>query len=285
MCALPLTARALTAVSALSLLWSVDISLTLRKDSIYVKRVAAALVMLGVGTALAAPASAAGTTVYGSAKMTWTVAASAQVALVTDYNTTTVQGTTSPTFGVNGSGSCGAPAGETNNTLTFGSVSPGAVGYTGCNYPNAVAVGVNTNDTAGYKVVEYVDSAIPAGTAICAFANGASGANAAVTTRTGASVPVAYAAGACAPGGTALTAITAGLTGTGSGAANTPAGNGTLNATPAYTPYTAGGYTLATGTGATTGFAWQGEDVQLNVSFAASTATNSTDIVFAVIPT
>src|ERR1700685_1832559 len=141
-----------------------------RKDS-NVKRAVAALVMLGIATVCAAPSSAA-TTVYGSAQLKYTVNATASISIAVNYDTNgNIQPAVASTILASAAGNCTAGVAEGSNaTLTSGGITPpgGAGTYTSCLYKNALSVGVNSNDSAGVKVMEYVD-VLPAGTVICAY--------------------------------------------------------------------------------------------------------------------
>src|ERR1700733_2579823 len=194
-----------------------------RKDS-NVKRALAALVMLGISAATAAP-SAAATTVYGSAQLKYTVNATAAVSILPSA-----------------AGNCSAAVAEgANATLTFGGITPPAAGYTGCYYQNAVSVGVQSNDSLGVQVMEYLDVA-PAGTAVCVFPLGAANTFNALPTASGASGnPAAYTGAACPTvnsiAGKLLTALGAATAGTGFGAAGAPAGGTSQRPAPPPPPH------------------------------------------------
>ncbi|MGD1066569.1 MAG: hypothetical protein ABR975_07110 [Vulcanimicrobiaceae bacterium] len=170
------------------------------------KRALAALVMLGIATVTAAPSMAA-TTVYGSAQIKYTINATAQVAIATNYTSTAPYGQSAgaATILASTAGNCAAGVAETGATLTFGAITPGssATTYTSCLYKNALLVGVNSNDSTGFKVWEYTDT-VASGTVICAYAN---------NTATMAASPVASPATAIAGNGTCA-APTGGAAGT-----------------------------------------------------------------------
>ncbi len=246
------------------------------------KRVAAALVMLGVGTALGAPAGAA--TLGGSAHLVWTVGSVTSVSLITDYSAATVQGTTLPTEQASGAGTCAAATGsESANTLTFGMITPPTTAYQGCSYPNAIALGVQSNDSNGYKIYEYAN-AVPTGTTFCAFPNDTTmNTNATMSSRTAPAAATGTAT--CATGGTALAAMTGTATGSGYGAPGTAVANGTSNATPTFIPWTSGGYNFVSYASSSPTVQWAGQDVQINVNNAAASGTPATtEIIFAVVP-
>src|ERR1700733_4101591 len=208
-----------------------------RKDS-NVKRALAALVMLGISAATAAP-SAAATTVYGSAQLKYTVNATAAVSIAVNYDPTTgsIKNAVAGSILPSAAGNCSAAVAEgANATLTFGGITPPAAGYTGCYYQNAVSVGVQSNDSLGVQVMEYLDVA-PAGTAVCVFPLGAANTFNALPTASGASGnPAAYTGAACPTvnsiAGKLLTALGAATAGTGFGAAGAPAGATTNRTAP-----------------------------------------------------
>src|SRR6202035_1371214 len=125
------------------------------------KRALAALVMLGIATATAAP-SMASTTVYGSAQLKYTVNATAAVSIAVNYDPTTgsIKNATAGSILPSVAGNCSAAVAEgVNATLTFGGITPPGAGYTGCYYQNRISVGVQSNDTLGVKIMEYLDVA------------------------------------------------------------------------------------------------------------------------------
>jgi len=120
--------------------------------------------MLGIATASAAPTMAA-TTVYGSAQLKYTVNATAAVSIAVNYDPTTgsIKNATAGSILASAAGNCSAAVAEgANATLTFGGITPPGAGYTGCYYQNAISVGVQSNDSSGIDVYEYLDVA-PAG--------------------------------------------------------------------------------------------------------------------------
>ncbi len=245
--------------------------------------------MLGIATVCAGPASAAPPTVYGSAQLKYTVNATAAVSIAVNYSATgAIQAGTASTILPSTAGSCaaGVAEGATAN-LTFGGITPPAAGYTGCYYKNAISVGVNSNDSAGVKVVEYFDTAVT-GTQLCAFFLDATP-KAAPTASGAAGNPAAYTA-SCptvnAVAGVALAPLGAATNGTsGYGAAGNPPVATNVNATPLYTAYTSGGATLySTASQPPAGWNYMGQDVQLNVSAAAPSGAQTNVITVAVIP-
>jgi hypothetical protein len=263
-----------------------------------VKRAVAALVMLGIATATAAPSMAA-TTVYGSAQLKYTVNATASVSIAVNYDPTTgsIKNATAGSILPSAAGNCTAAVAEgVNATLTFGGITPpGGAAYTGCYYQNAVSVGVLSNDTNGVKVLEYLDS-VPTGTAVCVFPLGTVNTLSALPAASGASGnPAAYTGAACPTvnsiAGQALTAPN-GSTITGGpnfGAAGAPAGVTTnVNATTSYVAWTAGGVQLFNGAAAAglsgTTYKYVGQDVQMNVNGTAASGANTSIITVAVIP-
>jgi hypothetical protein len=245
--------------------------------------------MLGIATATAAPSMAA-TTVYGSAQLKYTVNATAAVSIAVNYDPVTgsIKNATAGSILPSVAGNCTAAVAEgANATLTFGGITPPAAGYTGCYYQNAISVGVQSNDTNGVKIVQYLDT-LATGTQVCSFPLNA--APAALPGASGASGnPAAYTA-SCptvnSVAGTALTALGATTAGTGFGAAGAPAGVTTnVTATPTATVYTAGGQTLYSGTGVSgAAFKYIGEDIQMNVGGSATSGAATAVITVAVIP-
>jgi hypothetical protein len=249
--------------------------------------------MLGIATAVSTPGMAA-TTVYGSAQLKYTVNATAAVSIAVNYDPTTgsIKNATAGSILPSAAGMCSAAVAEgVNATLTFGGITPpGGAGYTGCYYQNAISVGVQSNDTSGVKIFEYLDVA-PAGTAVCVFPLGAANTLNALPTASGASGNPAAFGGSCptvnAVAGQTLGALGAVTVGTGFGAAGAPAGVTTnVTANPTSTVYTAGGYNLYTGTTGLSGttFKYVGQDVQMNVNGTAASGAATSVITFAVIP-
>jgi len=247
--------------------------------------------MLGIATVTAAPSMAA-TTVYGSAQIKYTINATAQVAIATNYTSSAPfgQSAAASTILASTAGNCAAGVAETGATLTFGAITPGssATTYTSCLYKNAILVGVNSNDTNGFKVWEYTDT-VASGTVICAYAN---------NTATMAAAPVASPAtaiagnGTCAAptggaAGTALTGQGASTAGTGFGGASNP-GTGTWDVTATPTATTAGGVgdNIFSPTSAAGTWLYGGEDISFSAnSTAASSSVTQTNVVtVAVIP-
>ncbi|MBV8579353.1 MAG: hypothetical protein JOZ86_01860 [Candidatus Eremiobacteraeota bacterium] len=254
------------------------------------KRAAAALVMLGIATATAAPSMAA-TTVYGSAQLKYTVNATASLSLSTNYTATGAQAAGAASILSNPAGNCSAGVAESTATLTFGGITPPASGMTGCYYKNAIGIGILSNDGAGVKVFEYTDT-LAAGTAICVMtpttvtpvASGSlalSGVAAAPAPATNATTCGA------APGGdnaTALTAQGAATAGTGFGAAGAPGGTD-VTATPTATTAGSVGFPWYSGTGVNGAtYSFIGEDVQFNVSGTAVSGAATNVITVALVP-
>jgi hypothetical protein len=253
-----------------------------------VNRAVTALASLGIVTALAAPSMAA-TTVYGSAQLKYTVNATAAVSIAVNYDATgAIQSGVASSILPSVAGNCTAGVAEgTLATLTFGGITPPASGYTGCYYKNAISVGVSSNDALGLKVYQYTDT-LATGTQICAFQLNA--APAAAPTQSGASAnPGPYVA-ACPTvngvTGVALTALGPVTAGTGFGAAGVPVGPTTnVTATPTATTYVAGPPAIySTGAAVGAAFKYIGEDIQMNVSAAATSGAATNVITYAVIP-
>jgi hypothetical protein len=247
--------------------------------------------MLGIATVCAAPSSAA-TTVYGSAQLKYTVNATASVSIAVNYDTNgNIQPTTASSILASAAGNCTNGVAESSNaTLTFGGITPpGSAGsYTSCYYKNAISVGINSNDSAGVKVVEYVD-AVQTGTVICAYPIDATPKSkptqSGATAITGSGTCPAATGGAGA--GTALSGLGAVTAGTGYGAQGNPGSPTTVVTTgaPTATAYTAGGLTLYnTASAPPAGWNFMGEDVSMNVSPAAPSGANTQVITIALIP-
>jgi len=227
------------------------------------------------GSALAAPAGNA----YGSVKLTWNVLPTLTAVVHTDYTNsiTFPNAGGSATIGYAGTagGSC-VPNTNVDLTVDFGTITEAPTGYTACNYDNAVATSVDTNDAAGFQVNEYLDeqpgSLVPV---VCAFPNQPASLGAADATTTGvslstraASPPAVYTGAACAAGGSVVPFVNSGGTLNHAGVAAAQPGS--------LTPGSYGGenYSItaltATGlewfSGTTTGTAViAGEDLQLNL--------------------
>ena len=253
------------------------------------KRAAAALAVLGFATVTAAPSMAA-TNVYGSAKINYTVNATASVSIATNYDATGNQTLGAPSILPSAAGMCQAPAAETNANITFAGITPPGAGSTGCYYKNALSIGVLSNDVAGVKVIEYVD-VLQTGEAVCMYPLDATLKNA--PTASGASGnPAAISAGTCQTVNSVVPAKLSALGandspgGVGYGAAGAPPGVTTVvNATPAYKIYTAGGSTICTCIASGTTWKFLGQDIQLNVDgTAASGAAVGNTVTVAVIP-
>ncbi len=254
------------------------------------KRAVAALVMLGIATVTAAPSSAA-PTVYGSAQLKYTVNATASISIAVNYDVNgAIQPAAASSILASAAGNCAAGVAEASNaTLTFGGITPpgGAGTYTSCYYKNALSVGVNSNDSAGVKVVEYVDAVQP-GTVICAYPIDATPKNkptqSAATAIAGSGLcPAATGGGA----GTALTGLGAVTAGAGFGALGNPGAPATVvtAGAPTATAYTAGGLTLYnTAAAPPAGWNFMGQDVSMNVSPAAPSGANTQVITIALIP-
>jgi hypothetical protein len=249
--------------------------------------------MLGI-TATAAPAFAAGTPVYGSAQLKYTVNATAAVSLAVNYDPTTgsIKNATAGSILPSVAGNCSAAVAEgANATLTFGGITPPGAGYTGCYYQNAISLGVQSNDSLGIDVYEYLDVA-PTGTAVCVFKLGAANTLNNLPPASGASgTPGAYTGAACptvnSVGGQLLTALGAATAGSGFGAAGAPAGVTTnVTATPTATTYSAGPTAIYGGSTGLSGVAFKylGQDVQMNVNGSAASGAATSIITFAVVP-
>ena len=182
------------------------------------KRLLVSSVLVAALLAPARPAFAS-TTSQGSAKLQWTTSPTATMAIATQYSAAFAQGTGAPQLLSSVAGTCGAPAAETNFTLSFGNLTPKSGASSACLYKNALAVSISTNDAQGYAINQYLDSAPAASVGLCAFPNG------------GASFPLAPAAAPVAltarsgnPAAGAFTGTV--LTSCGAGGSIVPAGAG-----------------------------------------------------------
>jgi hypothetical protein len=247
--------------------------------------------MLGIATVTAAPSSAA-PTVYGSAQLKYTVNATASISIAVNYDVNgAIQPAVASSILASAVGNCAAGVAEASNaTLTYGGITPpgGAGTYTSCYYKNAISVGVNSNDSAGVKVVEYVD-AVQVGTVICAYPIDATPKNkptqSAATAIAGSGVCPGATGGSGA--GTALTGLGAVTAGAGFGALGNPGAPATVvtAGAPTATTYTAGGLTLYnTAVAPPAGWNFMGQDVSMNVSPAAPSGANTQVITIALIP-
>jgi hypothetical protein len=242
--------------------------------------------MLGIATVTAAPCVAA-TTVYGSAQLKYTVNATASISIAVNYDSNgNIQPAVASTILASAAGNCTAGVAEASNaTLTFGGITPpgGAGTYTSCLYKNALSVGVNSNDSAGVKVMEYMD-VLPAGTVVCAYPIDATPKSkptqSAATAIAGNGTCAAPTGGAA---GTALTALGATTAGAGYGAQGNPGAPTTVvvAGTPTSTVYTAGGFSLYNSGAAAPPAGWNfmGQDVSLSVSPAAASGSNLTSVI------
>src|ERR1700738_2257167 len=89
------------------------------KGFAYVKRLLAASAIVATLAASTLAAHAASTRT-GAAQIQFTSAATATLAIVTQYNAAFAQGAAAPTLLPSIAGVCTPPAGETNFTLSFG---------------------------------------------------------------------------------------------------------------------------------------------------------------------
>jgi hypothetical protein len=238
------------------------------------KRVAYALVALGLTTFTVAPAFAASP--QGAVQMKWNVAATASLTLATNYTTAagaqslganTLQG--SPTAGV-----CTSASSETALTMTFGALNASPTVETACNYQRAVLANVITNDSSGYKINEWLDQAPTTGIQFCAFPNGSTAAGAGPAS-VNTSAPAAISGSTCAGSGALLPAGSA-ATGTGPGQPGTA---GIRSSTAPGTPYN-----WVSATTSTAGLNY-GQDIQINLSAnQASSTTDTSYIIIQLVP-
>jgi hypothetical protein len=183
------------------------------KGFAFVKRLLAASAIVATLTASTLAAHAASTRT-GAAQIQFTSAATATLAIVTQYNAAFAQGLAVPTLLPSQVGVCAPSVGEVAFTVSFGSMTPRSNAATACLYKNALAVSVSTNDANGFAVNEYLDTPPSNGVGICAYPNG--GASFPLTPAV-APVPASTQSGNPAPG-----------TFTGSALTNCPGGGGVV---------------------------------------------------------
>lgn len=233
--------------------------------------------MLASTAAMSSQAFAAATVnQYGSVKLQWNVAVAMNAVVHTNYTAAFAFGGATANIGSNPANSCGATSpGNTDLNLQFGTVSPTFGSTASCDYQNAVGVSVQTNDSNGFAVNQYLDAALPAGTNLCAFPNNASKTfpvtpAAAITTSAWTTAPAAY-SGACAAGGASIT--NAGVI---QQAGNAPAQPGpAVSYTGEYASSAApaGSVFISNATAAGAPLIG-GEDLQLNVASTAASGNN-----------
>jgi hypothetical protein len=245
-----------------------------------VKRALTIAVLLASAAAMSGQALAAATVnQYGSVKLQWNVAVAMNAVVHTNYTSAFANGGATATVGSNGSGSCtAAPTGNSDLNLVYGTITPSFSGTQGCDYQNAVGVSVQTNDTNGFAVYEYLDTALPAGTNLCAFANDAAKtfpvtAASSITTTQYGTAPTAY-SGACASGGAAITNA-----GTIQNAGVAPAQPSATYAGEYASAAADTGQEFLTYSSAAGTAVLGGEDLQLNVSSSAASGTALTDVM------
>lgn len=249
------------------------------------KRVLAIAAVISAAALLEAPAAfAAGTPQYGSVQLQWNVATLMTAHIATNYGASFANGATT-TLLSNPASTCAASNAATGYQINFGQVTPSSTVAVGCTATNALATSVITNDSAGYKVYEYLDAAAASGINFCAFPNnGASFPLSADTTtfgnvassRTGTG-PAAY-SGSCAAGGQAITQ------GTGGSLQNAGAGGGDVGGTGEYYKAPTGGtgtpIVSTTAADATAGYT--GQDLQINLAANQASTATAQDLVMTV---
>ncbi|HTW83972.1 MAG TPA: hypothetical protein VMD91_07905 [Candidatus Sulfotelmatobacter sp.] len=131
----------------------------------------------------ARPAAATTTTVYGSGNpiVEWNQATTGTLNLYPNYSTTTGQTNVSGIGSIvaasnaafTGGAGCTASPAQTSNIIDFSDVyAPAAGKTTGCDYKNALSIGVTTNDTNGWNVTELLQLGPGAGIYLCGIPNG-----------------------------------------------------------------------------------------------------------------
>lgn len=244
--------------------------------------------MLASAAAMSGPALAVGTPQYGSVKLMWNVSTALTAVIHSSY--TAAFAYAAPAGNLpNPAGTCQAAPGGSNADLTldFGPIVPSLTATVACTYLNAVGASVTDNDSAGVKVYEAIDAALPTGTNLCAFPNtGAAfpmtpAASITQSTRTGVG-PAVYSAG-CAAGGSAVPVAAGGaITGT-AGTSSVVGGTGETyqNAT---TPYSIGGLNWISTASSNVTAVLAGEDLQLNVGSTATSGAQSAIMTIQFIP-
>jgi hypothetical protein len=227
------------------------------------RSLAAAAFALLIGSASLSPASAATTTVTASTQpiVEWSASVTGTLQLNPNYvssgSIATNGQTNSSGIGtvVAALGSGYSPAGnncqsnptQTSNIINFGNVSlPIGSNVTACDYKNALAIEVTTNDTTGWSVTQQLTIAIGSDFILCAIPNGS-------LTASGTAVPTSSA-----------TSTTAEETSCGSGQETL----GNNNATPPLNQI------ITTQTNKS-GTYFQGEDAELLVSGTPATTSYS----------
>jgi hypothetical protein len=251
------------------------------------KRILAAAALALSMVLPASPSFAAGTPIYGSVKLGWSVTTTATMQIVTQYNGSFAQGTAAPSLLPSSAGVCSGSGSETAFNLSYGAIAPSLSSAVACTYTNAVAVGVTTNDSAGFKVNQYLDSTPGSGAAFCAYPNG----GAAFPLTAGATLNTSVRSGNPAAGtfaGPSITCVGAGAqvpigAGGASSAGTTPGNPGTAGL-EFYSPSTAS-QNFVSNTAAATSLAYAGEDLQLNLpTGAASSSATSTYMTLQMVP-
>jgi hypothetical protein len=221
-------------------------------------------------------------------KKTWTVSATAQLSIATQYaaasnNIVTAQGAGTPSLLPSAAGVCAGSGAEVADNLTFGALTPSTTVEVGCDYQNAVAAEVATNDSLGFKLNEFVVSA-PAGITFCAFPSGATNGTAAATVASGLSGnPAAWTGAACAAGGTVLAAGSA-PAGSNPGQSNPIGGGGGTAGLETATAPGAGNFAWGNAVAAFPA-AFFSEDIQINLAAnQASAAGQSAFLIIQLIP-
>ncbi|MDQ6929225.1 MAG: hypothetical protein M3126_00985 [Candidatus Eremiobacteraeota bacterium] len=231
------------------------------------KRLLALSAIIGSIAVASGPALAA-TNSYGSFKASWTVAVTSTVHVHTNVNTAGayVAGANSLSPDAADPGVCASGTESSDDTLTFGTVAPAGATTTGCNYRNAVGVSVTTNDSAGFKIQEMLDAAMPAGYTLCALPNSPAAFGGALSLTT---LVSSARVGTIACGGSALTP------GTGGALVNAGAGGGDFGgAGESYQGATGGSLLWASNAGPAAGLL-ASEDIQLNMAANAASGANS----------
>jgi hypothetical protein len=130
-----------------------------------------------------ANAALASTTVVGSAApiVQWNASTTGTLQLNPNYNPASGQTLASgigsvvaaTTAGFTGTTGCTAAPAQTSNVVNYSNVGvPTGTNTTACDYKNALAIGVVTNDTTGWNVTQQLQLAPGNGFTLCALPNG-----------------------------------------------------------------------------------------------------------------
>lgn len=166
----------------------------------------------------ALPAAAGPVTATGTVTVKWNTTPTANLTLVTNYNSSGTQAGTNPVMLTNNNagttGTCvSSGAAESGFNVTFGTITLDPTTTEDCAYTNAVNAAVKTNDTS-WTLAAQITSAAIAGASLCALGNGltfpvaSQSAAAPVTVSTRANAGIAGACGQSSLSTTSATLVT-----------------------------------------------------------------------------